>query len=173
MMLINEKKIARAISEYIKENKKNEVLADLKFFSKQIKEVKEFKNLLLSKVSNTDKQKTIEKIFTSVSKESVKVLLLVVKHNYIKKFNKIIEIVETLIQKESGSVNAVVMSVIPMNDKQKKELTTVLSGKLNKTIQIENITNKEIKGGLKIRISDILIDVSVAGKITQLKNKLS
>lgn len=173
MTLVNEKKIARAITDYIKENKKNEILGDLKFFSTQIKEIKEFKNLLLSKVSHEDKQKAIEKTFQAVSKESVRVLLLIVKHNYIKKINKIIEIVETMTLQESGSVNAVVMSVIPMNDKQKQNLSTLLSDKLNKTIQIENIINKEIKGGLKIRISDILIDVSVAGKINQLKNKLS
>jgi F-type H+-transporting ATPase subunit delta len=173
MSLINEKNIARAITSYIKENKKNEVLADLKFFSTQIKEVKEFKNLLLSKVNYNDKQKAIEKTFSSVSKESVKVLLLIVKHNYTKKINKIIELVENLIFEESGAQRAVVSSVIAINDNQKQQLETILSEKLNKTIQVENIINKEIKGGLKVRISDTLIDVSIAGKINQLKNKLS
>ena len=169
---INEKNIANAVYLLAKEQKSQNVVDDLRFLVKSVKEVSEFRYFLFSSVKISEKENLIKKSFPKVGDVAVKSFLTVIRYNLLKKVNKIISIVESLQLEESSSKKAVVESVVKMNKSQITKLKDVLSKRLDKSVEIENVINSKVKGGLKIKISDLLIDVSVAGKIKQLKNNL-
>jgi F-type H+-transporting ATPase subunit delta len=69
-----------------------------------------------------------------------------------------------------GIINISVVSADKLNDHQIDDLKKSLEQKTNKKVQLEISENKSLRGGLKVRIVDTVIDGTVQHKLEQLES---
>lgn len=78
-----------------------------------------------------------------------------------------------LILKDSNSMKATVFSAIALNDNEISKVKDALDKQTGKNIIAENKVQKEIIGGLKVKMGSTLFDDSVANKLERLKQSLN
>ena len=72
-----------------------------------------------------------------------------------------------------GIAEAKVYSVKPLNAEQAEALSAAFAPKVDKqALQIENIVDSNLLGGLKLRIGNRIFDGSLRGKLDRLERKL-
>lgn len=68
-----------------------------------------------------------------------------------------------------GIANAVVYSTYPLSDEEKANIASEFGAVVNKKIRVLNEMDKDLLGGIKVRIGDTLYDGSLAGKLKRLE----
>jgi F-type H+-transporting ATPase subunit delta len=89
--------------------------------------------------------------------------------------NAISEITQSYIRqanKARGLVDARVISIEPLTDEEKSNLSERYSQLLNKKIRIHNEVDSSIIGGIIVQIGDRLYDGSVRGKLHRFKRRV-
>jgi F-type H+-transporting ATPase subunit delta len=72
-----------------------------------------------------------------------------------------------------GIATAKVESVRALTDEEKLAISNVFARRMKKTsLEIENIVNSDLLGGLKIQIGNRIFDGSLRGKLDGLKREL-
>lgn len=93
--------------------------------------------------------------------------------NLLNKKEDILKKLEEIKDKEEGIIKAKVYTRDKLGNKEEKEIEEYIKEKYKaKDIQIEKIEYKSILGGIKIEIRDEIIDLTLKGKLHQLKNYL-
>lgn len=72
-----------------------------------------------------------------------------------------------------GLANVEVVSAYPLDDAQRKRISEIMARRLNRKIEIEESTNKDLIGGAIIRNGDSVIDASLRGQLEELRNELA
>lgn len=131
----------------------------------------EYKNFFKHPViSVLDKKDTIREIFDGKIDNEVLNLLYVLLDN--NRFD-ITPLVNEVFVKESEKlqniIHAQVSSVIELDEAQKLQLNKKLNDKLKKQVILDFNIDKEIIGGLTIKIEDNIIDLSLKSKFDKLK----
>lgn len=74
---------------------------------------------------------------------------------------------------QKGIATAKVESVRALTDEEKLAISSVFAKKMNKvSLEIENVVNNDLLGGLKIQIGNRIFDGSLRGKLDGLKREL-
>ncbi|MBU5670911.1 F0F1 ATP synthase subunit delta [Paenibacillus brevis] len=68
-----------------------------------------------------------------------------------------------------GQVNALVTSVYPLSEQEQATVASEFGQLVNKKVRIQNIVDKSLLGGIKVRIGDTLYDGSLSGKLERLE----
>lgn len=76
-------------------------------------------------------------------------------------------------QEETARETAFVESVVPLTGEEKKEISDKLSFLLGKDVEIRNLVNKKIIGGLRIKVASQIIDSSIKRQLERLKEELT
>lgn len=71
-----------------------------------------------------------------------------------------------------GQANALVYSPYALSDQESTEIAAKFGKITGKTIQVENILDETLLGGLRVRIGDRLYDGSLSGKLANLEKSL-
>ncbi len=71
-----------------------------------------------------------------------------------------------------GQANALVYSPYSLSDQESTEIAAKFGQITGKTIQVENILDETLLGGLRVRIGDRLYDGSLSGKLANLEKSL-
>lgn len=69
-------------------------------------------------------------------------------------------------------VTAYVISAVPLTKMEEQALKKVLSERLQSHIKLDHHTDKNLLGGLVVRVGDLVIDDSVRGKLERLRATL-
>jgi F-type H+-transporting ATPase subunit delta len=70
------------------------------------------------------------------------------------------------------SVRAVVTSAVPLTAKEKQAILQRLQGRFSELMEAEFIVDPAVVGGVRARVGDRLIDDTVAGKLSALREAL-
>lgn len=151
------------------------VLSDLDFVISIIKDNKKLSALAYSPIiPDHKKQAVFEEIFTGkISKLSLKFILLVIDKNRTELIPDIRLEFISLYNIRFGRQPVIITSAIELSKDMSDRLIDKLSVKTGKTILPEFKTDKKIKGGLKIRIDDIIYDSSIQTQLKLLRNRLT
>lgn len=76
------------------------------------------------------------------------------------------------IEKRAGIVRARVDVATPMNDTAQKKLVDTLSNWTGAKVQLDIRVANDVIAGARVRVGDVQIDDTVAGKLARLKQKL-
>ena len=169
-------KYARAIFELAQEeNKLDDYDNDLSLIQEDVFTIPEavtfFKNPL---VPHKAKKDLLTKAFKGeVSDNVMNFLLLLTDKNRIGIFNEIYEIFTGLKNEAQGILVADVTTAFPLTRAQESKLGMKLAAVTHKRIQIRRHEDKNILGGVIVRIGDKRIDGSAAGRLQALKSSLS
>jgi F-type H+-transporting ATPase subunit delta len=71
-----------------------------------------------------------------------------------------------------GTIDVVVTSAFELKPAQEKQLAEALKRKLGRDVRISSAHDPELIGGFRLRAGDIVVDGSVAGRLTQLAHEL-
>ena len=80
--------------------------------------------------------------------------------------------VKEKIAAKKNELSACVYSVEPLNEQDLKLIQERLEDKYKSKVDLTNLTDKNILGGIKIKIQDEMIDLSWRGQLNQLRLKM-
>ncbi|QGQ48335.1 F0F1 ATP synthase subunit delta [Metabacillus sediminilitoris] len=125
------------------------------------------------KVTNEAKKTIIKESFASLSPQVLNTLLLLVERHRV---DIVTEVVNHFIQsanEASGIEDAVVYSVRPLTDAELTSISTSFAKKIGKTsLRLQNVVDKALLGGLKLRIGNRIYDGSISGKLERIERQL-
>ena len=89
------------------------------------------------------------------------------KHGKINLQGKILDEYKRIIDLKDGLTEIIITTSEPLQKEVEKKLKTKLSDSLKLKIKLTKIIDKEIIGGIKIKIKSIMIDNSIKSKLTE------
>ena len=78
-----------------------------------------------------------------------------------------------LLNEKNNILEGYVISAVQMDNEKIKELETELSKKYNKNVTLENKVDKNVLGGVLVRLGNTEIDGTIRTRLNGLKNQLS
>jgi len=94
-------------------------------------------------------------------------ICVLTKHGKINLQEKILNEYKRIIDLKDGLTEIIVTTSEPLQKEVEKKLITKLSDSLKLKIKLTKIIDKEIIGGIKIKIKSIMIDNSIKSKLTE------
>lgn len=154
-------------------NQLDQVVSELQLIKEVVETTPQFISYMMHpKVTDANKRDFIKKHF-SLSETSVNLLLLLIER---KRFDNLILIInkfQQLAYEESGVAEALVYSAKPLTEEEKQLVSQAFAKKVNKEkLVVTNIVDKEIIGGLKVRIGDTIYDGSIRAQLDRLQREL-
>ncbi len=159
----------------VEENKVDEFMNEMAFVKEIIDSNKDFFEILKTpRININEKKKIIDETFgNKINKEVVNFIKILVEKRRISYILEIASEFDRVACDYKRIVRADVYSSISLNDEQIKRLEKKLSEKSNKTVEVRNIVDKSLIGGLMIRFNDLVIDGTLKGKLEDLENSLN
>lgn len=173
--MININKISNAFLNFAENQNNNEqIVKDLLTFNKLFKKNSSIKSLILSKrISVEDKNQILSSSIGSIINKSViEFILFLSKDKSIKQLSKIVKNVEMNYKNRQGIIDVDVISPINFDPKLLNEISTFIKNKHSKNAIINEVIDKKLIAGLKLRIGNTILDGTVSNKLKKLKNNL-
>ena len=165
-------KSAKVLFSVFEENKAHQWGIDiLELLSNLTSKFPKFKQFMLTKRINLDlKKEILSNIFSDILNESqlnlVFCLLENVDFKYLEAINKKYQ---KLIAESTGKVNIKAVTVSQLTESDLLDLETQIRTKINTEFTLDNVVDKSIIGGIKLRVGNTLIDGSLSTKLEKLK----
>ncbi len=159
----------------VEENKVDEFMNEMAFINEVLNSNKDFFEILKTpRININEKKKIIDETFGGkINKEIVNFIKILVEKRRINHILEIAREFDRIACDYKGIVRADVYSSISLSDDQIKKLEKKLSEKSKKTVEVRNIVDKSLIGGLKVRFNDLVIDGTLKGKLEDLENSLN
>lgn len=146
---------------------------DLKYIVEVFNENTQLNNLIENPiVSNEDKKEIISKIFVEIDSDSKNLLNVLIDN---KRFMVLGDLVRDFNKKYNYANNileGVVYSTRKLDDTELKNLKNALNKKFDKKVELTNIIDKSLIGGLSIYVDGKRIDNSIKNRLDSLKAHL-
>jgi len=129
---------------------------------------KEFNDFLVNPLITSQKKiKVIEKISRKLSFDEffINFLKVVASHERLYILEGIFKIFKLMIQSKSNETNVDVITAIKLHEKTKIKLSKKLEEVTGKKIIINNLIEKDIMGGIIVKIDSLMIDSSLKTKL--------
>lgn len=160
--LVKEQQLIDTVEEELR------VVKEVFFVNEDLKAV-----LQSPKVSREKKKAILSTAFAAVNPLVLNTLMLLVDRH---RENEIIDVANEfseLANEERGIESANVYSVRPLTDEERTALSVSFAKRIGKkSLQIENIVESDLLGGIKIRIGNRIFDGSLRGKLDRLERTL-
>lgn len=129
------------------------------------------KNFLANpKLTYKHKKELLEK--SGTTPEVANFLLILEENNDLKYLNSIISGLKELLNEKSNLTEAEIEVAESLEENEINDIKSKLENKLKKRVILKTKVNKEILGGITIKIGDNFIDNSLRGKLIRLKEEL-
>ncbi len=135
-----------------------------------------FKSPLLS---SSNQRSIVENLFTCKNEAKIKIsklmyafLILLSKNSRLSILKGVLITFKEMVSKDNQELDVKVTSAIDLNTDIQKKIISMLEKKMRKKINLTNITDKSIIGGLIMQIGSDLIDVSVRNKIIKINTMI-
>jgi F-type H+-transporting ATPase subunit delta len=167
------KRYAQAIFEIALERKELEKWrADLGILAQILADPQLVALLENPKLSPQEKRNLLDELLTGVNPLVKNLAYLLVSRNHLRMMADLAAEYERLVDAYHGIEHAEVITAIPLDPEEKKELEQRLSGLRGKKIVLTNKLDPDLLGGLVVRVGDKLIDGSVRTRLQKLKESL-
>ena len=168
-------KSAKVLFSVFKENNVDqlgsEVLTILSKISSKSQKFKQF--LSTRRIELSKKKEILSNIFSEILNQSqldlIFCLLDSIDFNYLKSIDKKYQ---KLMQNSTGHVNVKAVTVNKLSESELFDLESSIKSKIKTDISIDNIEDKKILGGIKLKVGNTLIDGSISTKLEKLKQSM-
>jgi F-type H+-transporting ATPase subunit delta len=114
-----------------------------------------------------------ERVFGSLSKPVLNLILLLVKRNRIEQLPRVAAEFRRLDDRRNGLTHAIATSAAPLEADEVKAITARLEELTGGRVALETTVDPSLLGGLVVRVGDRLIDGSVRSRLERLRNQLA
>lgn len=149
-------------------------LEELKAIGNILKEHPDFYELLKTpNISTDDKKKIFDDVFKDkISIEVINFIKIILDKRRTKDLFSIIIELENLVYEHKGIVRATAYTTIPLGEEEKKSLQMKLESITNNKVELKNQIDKDLLGGVMIKLGDKVIDGTLRGKLIKLQKNL-
>lgn len=169
------KRYAKALYEVADaKGKTANVADDLRSVSEVLKGVPDFKKLLEHpQIDASVKIDLLKQSFAGkIADEALNLLMLLVDRKRAELIEDVQQQYDKLASEALRRAVAVVYTPKPLNDSERARIAEQFGKMTGKTIEIDNVIDPSLLGGLKVLIGDKLYDGSLSGKLKKLENSL-
>ncbi|MET3575454.1 F0F1 ATP synthase subunit delta [Bhargavaea ullalensis] len=125
------------------------------------------------KITGTKKKEMLKEMFAGADILTVNLLLVLTDAQRIGEAADVADEFIRMANESAGIAEAKVYSTRPLTEGEQQELSTVFASKIGKgSLQIENIVDPSLIGGVRIRIGNRIYDNSLKTKLDHLKRDL-
>lgn len=168
-----DRRYASALYQVAEKNGKvDEYIEDLKNICTLIYDNEEFYKILKHpQISTSQKKKMFINIFKGkIDEELLSFLLILIQKDRIMFLREKLKQMQHIYLEKNNTLKAHVKSAIPLDDKEIDNLRNKLEKKYDKKIILINEIDKEIIGGLYVRVGDDVIDGTLRSKLHEMKD---
>jgi F-type H+-transporting ATPase subunit delta len=150
------------------------VYTDLVEFVAVLKENRQLTNTLKSPIVNQDqKTKILNGLFNGFNSETLNFLNFVTSKKRESNLLAIASDFISLYNDGKGIAFATVTSAVPLNQDALTKIKTMLGSQMeHKNVELENIIDPSVIGGMVIRFGDKLLDMSISKELKDLRQEL-
>jgi F-type H+-transporting ATPase subunit delta len=124
-------------------------------------------------VAYADKETVLRRVAGDVSAEAMNLVLLMIRRGRPGAIEKMVERFGELVRRERGVALAEVRTALPLDDEQRVALTERLHELTDQEIEINEVVDESLIGGITVRIGDQLYDASVRTRLERLRARLT
>ena len=124
------------------------------------------------KVAIKDKVRAIQRTLEGMNPLVRNLVALLVSRRALALYPGIVSEYQRLVDKHYGRERAVVVTAVPLDDEQQSRVRQQLSGLLGKEVVLTTRVEPQVLGGVVARMGDRLIDGSIRGRLTGLRDSL-
>jgi F-type H+-transporting ATPase subunit delta len=124
-------------------------------------------------VAYADKARVVRRVVGDVTPEALNLVLLMVRRGRPGTIGAMVERFRELVRRHRGIARAEVRTALPLDDTQRDEVTDRLHEITGDTIEIHEIVDDSLIGGITVRIGDQLYDASVRSRLERLRARLT
>ncbi|MDQ3691509.1 MAG: ATP synthase F1 subunit delta [Chloroflexota bacterium] len=120
-----------------------------------------------------EKEQVLRRVASGVSPEPLSLALLMVRRGRPGAIDAMVEHFGELVRRERGISLAEVRTALPLDDGQRTAITERLRTLTGDRIEINEVVDESLIGGLSVRIGDQLYDASVRSRLERLRARLT
>ena len=124
-------------------------------------------------VAFADKEAVLRRVAGDVSAPAMNLVLLMIRRGRPGAIDKMVERFGELVRRERGVALAEVRTALPLDDAQREALTERLRQLTDQEIEINEVVDESLIGGITVRIGDQLYDASVRTRLERLRARLT
>jgi F-type H+-transporting ATPase subunit delta len=124
-------------------------------------------------VAFADKERVVRRIAGEMTPEALNLVLLMVRRGRPGAIPVMVEHFRTLVRRHRGVARAEVRTALPLEDAQRAAVTERLHEITGDTIEINEVVDESLIGGITVRIGDQLYDASVRNRLERLRARLT
>lgn len=143
---------------------------EVKELIKVLKENPDFLVLLTSSYKEfEEKEEIIDKVFVGVDEEIKTLIKIVVKNHRGQYLTEIFENYNSLVNEYRGVLEGLVYSTEPLSESQLAKLNSAIGKIETRPVELKNIIDPSLIGGVKVVINDHIYDGSIKRHIDDMK----
>lgn len=157
------------------ENQVAEIGAELGSIAAILEENPEFLMLLTSpQIAKSDKIASVDEVFSGkISETALKFIKVLIENRRAEYFVEIAKSYKNSERKFLGIEYVEAITAVAMEEEQKQKLIQTLEAKLGKKIELDNIVDSNIIGGMKIKIGEKALDGTLSNRLKELQSEIS
>lgn len=126
------------------------------------------------RVTKDEKKDMLKNIFEGrVSQEILNLLYIVIDKNREKYIQDISDSYSELSNENLGIIEAKAYTAVEMSDEEIDNLKEKLSAKLGKKVELENLIDSSLLGGVLVKLGDKVLDGSIKGRLNEIQKELN
>jgi F-type H+-transporting ATPase subunit delta len=151
-----------------------EYLKDFREIVQLIKSNEELQQIIKHpQISTSTRKKTFIKLFKGrIDEELLSFLLLLIEKDRILYAEEKLNEIEKIHLERNNTLIADVKTVVNLQNEEREELIKILQTKYNKKIILREEINKELIGGVYVRVGNDVIDGTIKSKIDEMKEMM-
>lgn len=124
-------------------------------------------------VAYADKQRVVRRVVGDVSAEAMNLVLLMIRRGRPGAIGPMREHFATLLRRHRGVALAEIRTALPLEEAQREAVMQRLHELTGDTIEINEVVDESLIGGITVRIGDQLYDASVRSRLERLRARLT
>ena len=120
-----------------------------------------------------DKQRVVRRVVGDVSAQAMNLVLLMIRRGRAGAIGPMREHFATLLRRHRGVALAEVRTALPLEETQRDAIRQRLHELTGDTIEINEVVDESLIGGITVRIGDQLYDASVRSRLERLRARLT
>jgi F-type H+-transporting ATPase subunit delta len=124
-------------------------------------------------VPYAEKERVIRRVAGDASPEALNLVLLMVRRGRPRAIPRMVEHFASLLRRERGVSLAEVRTALPLDEEQRTAVLDRLHELTGDEIEINEVVDEGLIGGITVRIGDRLYDASVRSRLERLRTRLT
>ena len=124
-------------------------------------------------VPYAEKERVIRRVAGDVSPEALNLVLLMIRRGRPRAIPRMVEHFANLVRRERGISLAEVRTALPLDEQQRAAVLDRLHELTGDEIEINEVVDESLIGGITVRIGDQLYDASVRSRLERLRARLT